>query len=418
MLKVKNLNSIEKFLFFILIGSLFIDNINGFLLLEKIDLPMSVGQLYRLFMLVSFGYLLARYSTKKMRMYAIFIGSFLFLLPIFYFLEHHQLAGMIEDYLFITKLLLPFLIIYTFRCLRQHQILKKGFLETIFYWFMVIVPFTLIVPKILNIGYDSYKLGGGFKGFYYANNEINIFLICTSIFAIDHFVQSILNHKMDFKFACFTVLNFTALFMIGSKTSLLAIVLILLIYLWKLRKRKKLLLGFIFVLLLGSLLLGVVFRKQIVEMIERLLYYFNRFASPDSQEGGSIFDFLFSLRNQRFYPSFALNILENPLGVFHFLFGVGHFSQVDLSVLETLMEMDFFDTFLWYGVIVSFAVLILYFTFFYRSFQKKGRFLYQLMFLFCYFFAFLAGHVWYSALAGGIFALVCVGLDEEISNES
>lgn len=418
MLKVKNFNSIEKFLFFLFIGSLLIDNINGFLLLEKIELPMSVGQLYRLFMLLSFGCLFVRYSTKKMRTYAVFIGFFLFLLPVLAILEHHQFMGMVEDYLFITKLVLPFLIIYTFRCLRHRQIIKKGFLETIFYWFMIFVPFTLLVPKLLNVGYDSYILGGGFKGFYYANNEINIFLICTSIFAIDHFIESVLHRKPDFKFAIFTVLNFIALFMIGSKTSLLALALIVIIYLWKLRKRKTLLLGALFGLLLGTLLLGVVFQKQIVEMVERLLYYFHRFASPDSKEGGSIFDFLFSLRNQRFYPSFALNVIENPLGVFHFLFGVGHFAQVDLSVLETLMEMDFFDTFLWYGAIVAFSVLILYFTFFYRSFRRKGKFVYQLMFLFCYLFAFMAGHVWYSALAGGIFALVCVGLDEEEENAS
>ena len=45
-----------------------------------------------------------------------------------------------------------------------------------------------------------------------------------------------------------------------------------------------------------------------------------------------------------------------------------------------------------------------------HTLKTKSIFQYQLMFCIVFAFSMIAGHVWYSALAGQVLALVCVGL--------
>ena len=60
---MKKLNKLELNIYWIFIISLIIDNINGMLLLNKIDLVVSIGQIYRYFMILFFGYYPILYSS-------------------------------------------------------------------------------------------------------------------------------------------------------------------------------------------------------------------------------------------------------------------------------------------------------------------------------------------------------------------
>ena len=70
------------------------------------------------------------------------------------------------------------------------------------------------------------------------------------------------------------------------------------------------------------------------------------------------------------------------------------------------MELDFFDTFLWYGSIVAIVVFLYYSNIFISTFKTKNIFEYKLMYILVFLFSLIAGHVWYSPLSGGMFALV------------
>ena len=62
---MKKLNKLELNIYWIFIISLIIDNINGMLLLNKIDLVVSIGQIYRYFMIFFFGYYLIKTKFRE-----------------------------------------------------------------------------------------------------------------------------------------------------------------------------------------------------------------------------------------------------------------------------------------------------------------------------------------------------------------
>lgn len=394
---MEKLNKIESKIYWIFIISLIVDNLNGFLLLNDIDLPISIGQMYRYIMILFFLYYIISSKNQKTLVKILVSIVYLTLLSILYFIEHTAINGLVMDVTYIIKLIFPFIIISALYLLNKEKQVTSNAIERIFKTFSIFAPLTLIIPRVLNIGFDAYDLGG-YKGFYFANNEINVLLVCTFIYSMDQLYQ---NKKIKDVFV--TIINAGALFLIGSKTSIIVIGITLLIYIFKFRKNKKWLLGIVITSIIVAIIGSIVFFDQIQEMIIRFTYFYTTLS-----KNGGILSFLMSNRNLRIIPAFQDNILNIDIiqGIINFLFGIGRYQQVDPNNLNTLMELDLFDTLYWYGFITAIVVLKKYLQPIIKSIKIKGIFKYKLMFFVVFAFSMIAGHVWYSALAGGVIALI------------
>lgn len=406
---LKKYNDLEKIIIAIFIASILIDNINGALMLYLGTSLVTFGQIIRIFFVLFFGYLVIinveiRDEYEKRRKF-FFIPLLLFVLPFVFFIRHGAIKGLYMDLLYAVKLLFPILIIVALKSVIDNKKVSRRVIDKIFQIYSILVPLTLIVPLLLGVGFSSYELGGGYKGFYYSNNEINVVLICTFIYCVANLFQN-----RNRKNLILTLINLFALLLIGSKTSIIVFVTVLMVYLIKIMKKnpKKGIKCF-GIGVLASLVVGFLFKDFLIDMFARMHYYYISFKNS----GGTFLDFLTSGRSDRIIPAFEKNVVNARFGILNFLFGIGRYSQIDNYNLATLMEMDFFDVFNWYGIIVAVSVMYFYCFIFYKARFDKSKFGFKLMFILITLFSFIAGHVWFSALAGSALALVCVALLNE-----
>ena len=109
---MKKLNKLELNIYWIFIISLIIDNINGMLLLNKIDLVVSIGQIYRYFMILFFGYYIIKTKFRETISKFVISAVYTILLVTLYFVQHCSIDGLIMDVTYVVKLIYPFIIIY------------------------------------------------------------------------------------------------------------------------------------------------------------------------------------------------------------------------------------------------------------------------------------------------------------------
>lgn len=408
---LKKYNDLEKIIIAIFIASILIDNINGALMLYLGTSLVTFGQIIRIFFVLFFCYLIITNIKidleNKKQVIPILGVSFLLLLPLYFFFRHGSIKGLYMDELYAIKLLFPVLIIIALKAVIDNGKISKDVIFEIFKIYSVLVPLTLIVPLLLGVGFSSYELGGGYKGFYYSNNEINVVLICTFIYCVEK-----LFHEKNLKNLLLVILNLFALLVIGSKTSIIVFIVVLVTYLIKIMKKSpKKAARYFLITLLATLIMCIVFKDFLIEMLGRMYYYYLGFKNS----GGSFLDFLTSGRSDRILPALEKNVINAKYGFFNLIFGIGRYSQIDDRDLASLMEMDFFDVLNWYGIIVALAIMIFYLSRFWESIHDKKKFGFKLMFILITLFSLIAGHVWFSALAGSALALVCVALDDRSS---
>ena len=411
---VKSLKEIEfkQWLFVILIGSIIIDNINGFFIQTNILTKISVGQIYRFF---TYGFILYFFIKHYKLKILYFTPLFIFLggLPLFY---NERVLQVFSEYTYLAKLLYPILLIIV--C---HNEYKDGKIEIsdvykIINVYMIMAPLSIIIPKIFGVGIYSYNFNSGYRGFYVANNEINIVLLSTFIYSIRE-----LYYKIDKKNIIIAFINLIALFLIGSKTSMIVIAITIsgFVIVSSIKKYKgKNLIKFIIYIMGLIIVIGIMFNGYISNIITRLNYFYNMLVI---ESDNSFLTFLLSGRNTRVLPAIQHNFLENPNELLNLLFGVGRCNQFKENELTSLMEMDFFDTTLWYGIILSTIVLVTYTMILVKGFKNNREYISTIIYLLIYIFALIAGHVWYSPLAGGMFALVATIIlsdNEENANEN
>lgn len=395
---LKKLTNIEfrKILLYILIGSLIIDNINGICIQEKI-FEVSIGQIYRIIAYIFLLVYLLKFYKRKIVKYSLLL-LFFAILPICY---NENISNIIKEYMYIAKLLYPILLI---------MVMYKGYkvnefdvsdIYKIIDIYMLLAPLTLVIPKIFSVGYYSYSFDSGYKGFYVANNEINIVLLVTFIYSIKRLYSSI-----NKKNVIIAILNLIALFLIGSKTSIIVIIFTVLIFsvliVTKKYEGKKRIILFTFIIC-TIILLAILASTYLKKIIERFIFFYNMLVVDGNN---NFVTFLLSGRDTRIWPAVQKNILQNKNGLFNFLFGVGRNNQFVESDLSTIIEMDFLDTLLWYGSIVAISILTIYTTILCIGLKSKNKNINIVIYLLIYVFALIAGHVWYSPLASTLFALI------------
>ncbi len=390
------------FIFFII--SLVVDNING-LIMQTIGFEtVSLGQISRIlfilyFLVIDFFFLSSQELVEIIKKY--FFVIFIIFLPLIYFFNHSTFMGLINDYLYLTKLFYFFLITFSLKLLYDKKIFSVLTIDKIINTYTVLAPLTIILPYICGIGFEAYT-NSGYRGFYYANNEINIVLICTYILTTDNLFEN-----FSFKYFSIYVINIVGLLLIGSKTSIIVIILTLIIYLYKFRKKIFYNKNRFFAFICSIGIIFIIFKKFLSNIIERLIFFYDMLVV---QGNGTFITFLLSNRDKRLAPAFFQNFISNDNGILNFFVGIGNYAQTNAKDMNSLMELDFFDTFLWFGIFMACLVLFLYIKIIYTAFRYRGLFKYKFCYIIVFAFSLIAGHVWFSALSATMFSLIAAKL--------
>lgn len=400
---IKKISLYECSFYFLLLLIPIIDCITGYFLLENKNIGSLIGQIFRIITLVFLFFSILNKGKVK-EIFVIFLFcAVLFLIPTFNYIRTSSDRGFIDEVIYATKLLLPMLMILGINNAQKNKWINNKFIDNIFSFYTIFVPLSLIIPKILGIGYATYEnFDVGYKGFYYAGNELNILLLSISVLSFQ---------KMMRKFTIFdcivTMICLGSLFLVGTKTSFLVIIFLIFYNLVKKKNLKNKLKSCVIIFLILVVAYGsisTIFETQINKIVSRNQYYYETLTKSNN----SIANYIFSNRNMRIPLNFKKNYsnnLEDDL-IFKMMFGVGHYQQFKSTDVSSIIEMDFFDTILWYGVPIAFTIFIFYSYVLYRGIRSKKNKDYLLSYCLIFLFSIMAGHVWYSALAGSILGMV------------
>lgn len=373
---------------FLLILLPFADVLNG--IFQMIfSFQISLGVVYRvIFLCVCLSICFER-KFDRLDLSAVGLVAILFCSVFF----HYQSSLHDEFVNFLTIALFP----VTFVTLRAVRTIDKAFsLEKLFGFYCLVYPLTLIVPYLLGIGEAAYEDATGYKGFYIATNAISNIVIVTSVLSFYR-----LFHIGSLKNAAVCILNIFSVVLLGTKSGYLIVsvsfVVLALNALLHLAGRKRDRVVFILLALVLILIFGAaIFRDEIAKIFERWDYFYRQ---------RDFWSFLTSARSERIGPAFAF-IYGKPGNAIYALFGYGAISSEVLGY--ALMEMDFIDILLQYGII-GFAAFFWFLWMINRESRKFGKRngVYRYLFFVILMIAFWVGHVLINALMATNLALIC-----------
>ncbi|TRZ36824.1 hypothetical protein CEQ21_15045 [Niallia circulans] len=401
------LNIYERIFVFIYLLIPLVDSVNGYFLLNNISTPISIGQLYRF--LITFLFLLVIFKfAKKIDFYKfLFFSMVLVMLQFVYFFKHANLSGMFFDISNIIKLLFIIITIEGYRALYKSGKIRGIIIVRILKISIFTFPISILIPKLLGVGFTAYSNGGGYSAFYNANNDLNIVLIILLIFSLELVFQGIRNKdKKNVLYIIGLLLIITVTLLVGSKSSMAFSVISILIYSFRSIKSNSVLKNFNLFLLISLVAfvlirLSYLFQNEINGIIERNKYFFNK--------SENILGFLLSGR-EIFLENAYYSFINSEHIITRLIIGVGSYAKnLELGQLlntgTKVIEMDIFDIFFAYGLIGT----ILIYSYFIIIFIKacKIEFVYKYLYLSVFVFSTIVGHVLFSALSGSFLAIIC-----------
>lgn len=395
-------NIFSVFYFFIIAFPL-VDIINGILIYYDHDL--SIGMLFRsifiLFLFISCIYsgmnrnfLTILVLLSSIGFLSIIIIQQLYLkLSIQMFVEE---LGIIFRYF--LYLWIPLFLSY------YEEYLSKEFFYQLFFKLDIIFTLGLLIPYALRIGNYTYDGSAGFKGFYFATNDITFAFLILLFFLGKYFLdEEAHSFKSSTIKIVFYLLNIYCLLIIGTKTGLFfGLVYTCAVVIQYLFSKKKSSLNVRFigveVLLVAILLLISKGRELVTKLLSGV---FRRFRYFYELYGGDLFRVITSSRNVYLEDAYQ-QFVDYPENAFALLFGLGFTNRWALFGRKGgLIEMDIFDTFFSYGLIgLGFLCITILF------FLKKSQGFSRKIILFAIFYSIVVGHVFYSALSASILGLV------------
>ena len=390
--------TIDTFMVLLMFALLPVDMINGMLLTNNINLPISLSQSYKFLLLLC---LLIRFTLTLRLLITTLIITFCLLIPSLYqLIVGSEGSYFFIDFITLSKYLAPFLCFLFF----VDMIKRNG--EIVFRHLLMLVQFSYLVlminifVKYIGLGYPAYKSGGiGTKGFFYAGNEISALLIILS--AILAFV--IWKRGFKLKYYMFLAINLIAGLTISSKTAILGILLVFFTIPFqgkslKLKKFLPLVAGTI-ALVPAAFFLSWKFIQNSNLMV-RLAFFYKEL---------DVWTFILSSRNVFLANSYETyltkyNIVEKIIGV-----GQTRYEYIND---QKVVEMDIVDIFFAYGI---FGLLIFLFMMYFLLVQSKrfsrsnkypfANFVY-LMTLVLLLISTLAGHVFGSGMSAVFIGLL------------
>ncbi len=366
----------------------FMDTFNGFLNNGGNEGGMSIGIIYRIVILFFALVLLIKNGIKKRQ--ALILITIMAVITISAIIGSAHITAYINH---IFRLLLTIIMVISFESI--YKKVDKSFCYSIFRYWSILFPLTIEVPYLLGLGFNTYGVGAaGYKGFYFAQNDIGYILAVLYLFVIFE-----LSDKFTIRNLIVLLALLIANIMLGLKSNYILAAASTVGFLFIKSKKHKPQFSKIFVILavaMGLIIVMRVYSDEISQITTRWNYFYNN---------RDFLSFITSARSDRIIP--AYNWIDKNLGVAGLLFGSGsEYTFHTVSVGNNIIEMDAFDIVFQIGLVGLFLIYGFYF-----SILKKYRFkrFYFWAFLFSIIIGASAGHVLESALSGMFFALVCCG---------
>jgi len=400
------LNIYERFFVLSYLLIPLVDSINGYFLLNNINTPVSIGQSYRFLITILLFMLIFRFAKKVDFYKFISLSIILLTLQFGYFFNHSSLNGLFFDISNIIKLLFIIITIESYKALYKSGKIRNVVIVTIFKISIFTFPISILIPKLLGVGFTAYSNGGGYSAFYNANNDLNIVLIILLIFSLELIFQGIRLKKLNAIYLLGFLLIITVTLMVGSKSSMAFSVVSILVYCLRSIKNNSIIKNFnLFVLLSFAVFLLVrvsyLFQNEINGIIERNKYFLNK--------SENIIGFLLSGR-EIFLENAYYAFINSNFIITRLLIGIGSYAKnLELGQLlntgTKVIEMDVFDVFFAYGLLGTFIIYSYFIVLFVKAW--KIEFVYKYLYISVFVFSTIVGHVLFSALSGSFLAIIC-----------
>lgn len=305
--------------------------------------------------------------------------------------------GVLYDVNILFKLMAPICLIEILAHKRDRDYRSvRYWTNKVIQFYRVFFPLSLLIPKLLGVGYCTYSYGVGYKGFYYAGNDISIVMVVILIWNIREMIRRPRKREI-----VLSILSLVAMLLLGTKTVWLMAVFIVGYFIIRSRR-------FFWKIVAGmGVTVGVVAffaieRDEIQNLIGSLRSLYFRYI----RGGGTAFTFLLSGRDQLIQKFFEKAYEEKP--IWTFLFGKGAYLQASWFSNDQLIEMDLLDLLIRYGIIISLMIVGFYGYWFVKCY-RKADYSQRLIWYVVVAFSMIAGHVLFSPLANLV--LVVVYLD-------
>lgn len=407
---------LDKFIIVLMFALLPVDMINGILLTKGVTLPISIGQVYKLLILL---FLLFRFLFyPKHLLFSLALTLLLFVPSIYQLIKGIDYPIAFGDFIKISKYLTP---LYSFMFFVGY--IKKGekkemdfLLKFIKFSYLVLVG--NIFLKHVGLGYPMYVYGNiGSKGYFYAGNEVSALLvIISSILAFTIWQKG--NRKY---YLLFTIITLFAGLTVSSKTGVAGLLIVFLLIPMKqpsLRVNvKKTFIYFTAILALVPLALYGMWRYiQNTDLMIRITHFSQKF---------DFLTFILSNRNVFFRRAYE-NYLEqyDPLEK---IIGVGQTKYEFINKIN-LVEIDILDIWFAYGILgaIYFLLIMTFLIVQSTRFSKSGKFPFAnfvlLMLLLLLAISSTAGHVYSSGMAaifiGALFSLMYYNVENDFKSPS
>lgn len=239
----KNIKKIN-YLFFLILP--FIDLITG-LVSRFIDLPISIGMIIKgLYILLIAIYILFYSKSNHKKKFIIYI-SLCVIFTLMYFITKTDLLN--TKYLFneistLFKTFFASIIFFAFLVMVDDFKYEEKDINKLMIYSLITYVILLVVPTITNTNFNSYitKDNEGSIGWFYAANDISSIILMLYPFIYTYLNKKINNNnKKTYLYYLFLPLTIYSIFIIGTKTSWLGLILVSIITLisYILKKEKK-----------------------------------------------------------------------------------------------------------------------------------------------------------------------------------
>lgn len=366
-----------------------IDSFNGLLNNGGNKGGISLGIIYRL--MVMLGCALALIAYKVRKRIAIFYALFLGLLILSLSLNSRNMGQYLN---LLVRLVLPLLIITAIESCVRAGVVRNNLTRGLFLKWRYWVPITIFIPYLAGMGFHTYENATGYKGLYYAQNDIGYILIILYLFSIYE-----LSKKIEFMNVVAVMALLICNLLLGLKSNyILTVVITVLYFLKREQKRtdrsKKLLV--MAAVMVGLLFILAAYGDKILLILKRWQHFYVQ---------RDLISFLTSSRSERVLPAYKW--MKSNLGFFGILCGSGvGYQWHTWGTRVDIIEMDLFDIFFQLGAIGVSLVYGFYF-FVIKRYCATGFFKWGFWLSLLY--STLVGHVLESALSGMFFALLCCG---------
>ncbi|AEB07295.1 hypothetical protein Corgl_1192 [Coriobacterium glomerans PW2] len=373
-----------------------VDSLNGWLNEGGNEGGITLGILYRCaIMLTASGYLVSGRRIRNRRSFLLPILLFTVLVP-----HLLNLLGSMSFLSLSIKTLLPVVCIEVFVRFADAGEDMLDFASSVFSTWAVLLPLCILIPYFLGFGFTTYGESGGtgFKGFFYAQNDLAFFLVTTLGYTAYRFTSD-----KKIRYAALVLALMACVVLLGLKSAYIVAALYL-VYFFVLDSNLSTIqkIGGCVVLVMCAIFGFLLFSSQVAAIAARWSFFYNK--------ADNFLTFFTSSRIDRI--PVAMKYLDSSIGPMWRVFGAGDAYSVVLKPYS-LVEMDYFDLYFQFGLIGAVFFGVYYASFFHPlrkcigplpAFLRLSLFVALVM-------AALAGHVFNTALSGMVLAVICCGIN-------